>query len=91
MEHTHGPWRLGSKGSVVADTPPENYLPGSDAVEYYGGYLICESVTEANAKLIAAAPDLLEIAKEIQFESNRNCLGPVIRKALDATITKATE
>jgi len=41
--------------------------------------------------LHAAAPDLLEIAKEIQFESNRNCLGPVIRKALDAAIKKATE
>ena len=53
-------------------------------------FVILRDEGEANARLIAAAPDLLEIAKEIQFESNRNCLGPVIRKALDAAIKLAT-
>ena len=38
---------------------------GADDVEYYGGHLICESVNEANARLIAAAPDLLEALKTI--------------------------
>ncbi|MBC3906238.1 hypothetical protein [Undibacterium umbellatum] len=57
--HTPGPWRVGSSGGVVCDTPIKDGIPGSDEVKYYGGHLICESMTFANAKLIAAAPDLL--------------------------------
>ena len=38
-----------------------------------------------------AAQELLEVAKEIQFESNRNCLGPIIRRALDAAIKAAAK
>lgn len=62
-EHTRGPWRVGKGfGSVVADTPvPE--VNGSDAVEYYGGHLVAESISPANARLIAAAPDLLAALK----------------------------
>lgn len=33
---------------------------GDEAIKYYGGNLICESVSKANARLIAAAPELLE-------------------------------
>ncbi len=59
MPHTPGPWRRGRSGSVVSDTPvPE--MRGSGDVEFYGGHLICESVTDTNYKLIIAAPDLLE-------------------------------
>lgn len=64
MTFTPGPWRVGKTGCVVADVPvPE--MGGSDDVDYYGGHLICESVTPANAKLISAAPDLLKAAKAI--------------------------
>lgn len=51
---TPGPWRLGRVGSVVSDHPVQG-MSGSDAVEYYGGHLICESVTESNARLIVEA------------------------------------
>ena len=57
--HTPGPWRISRNGgAVVADTPiPE--MRGSDDTSYYGGHLICESVVDRNARLIASAPDLL--------------------------------
>ena len=64
---TPGPWRyvvLGrtkrrvEMGAVVADSSTR---PGSDEdVQHYGGHMVCESVSPVNARLIAAAPDLLE-------------------------------
>lgn len=52
-EHTKGPLRVGKGHAVVADHPvPE--MSGSDAVEYYGGHLVAESVTAANARRLAA-------------------------------------
>ena len=57
---TPGPWRVGNSGGVVSDLPIDGGVPGTADVEYYGGHLICETVTSANAKLIAAAPDLLD-------------------------------
>ena len=52
-EHTQEPWRLGNTSSVVADEPVIG-MNGSDAVEYYGGHLICESVVPSNARRIVA-------------------------------------
>lgn len=52
-EHTNGLLRVGHSGAVVADHPvPE--ISGSDAVEYYGGHLVAESVTAANARRLVA-------------------------------------
>ena len=57
MQHTKTPWRVGSPnrmGSVVADEPvPE--IGGSDAVAYYGGHLIAESIAPRNAEFIVRA------------------------------------
>lgn len=57
MQHTKTPWRVGSPsqmGSVVADEPvPE--INGSDAVQYYGGHLIAESIAPRNAAFIVRA------------------------------------
>ncbi|MEE9710057.1 hypothetical protein [Aeromonas caviae] len=58
-EHTKGMLRVGHSGAVVADHPvPE--MSGSDAVEYYGGHLVAESVTAANARRLAACWNLLD-------------------------------
>lgn len=58
-EHTKGLLRVGHSGAVVADHPvPE--MSGSDAVEYYGGHLVAESVTPANASRIVACWNLLD-------------------------------
>ena len=51
--HTPEPWRVGRPGTVVSDTPVPG-MGGSDAVEYYGGHLIGESIIEANASRIVA-------------------------------------
>jgi len=57
MQHTKTPWRVGNPsqmGSVVADEPvPE--IGGSDAVGYYGGHLIAESIAPRNAEFIVRA------------------------------------
>ncbi|WP_368173330.1 hypothetical protein [Aeromonas sp. R2-1] len=58
-EHTKGLLRVGHSGAVVADHPvPE--MSGSDAVEYFGGHLVAESVTAANARRLAACWNLLD-------------------------------
>lgn len=64
QKHTPGPWRVGD-GSFVIGNHPAPGITGSDDVHHYGGHLICESVSQANARLIAAAPDLLEALKDI--------------------------
>ena len=65
MSYTPGPWRIGKwGGSVVADAPAPG-VGGSDDVEHYGGHLVAESITPSNAKLIAAAPELLALLIEL--------------------------
>ena len=70
MSHTPGPWRVASDsdrhvetidGLQVASIKPL----GFDFVERWGE-------TVANARLIAAAPELLEVVKEV-VESLRGC------------------
>jgi len=60
--HTPGNWQLGKTGgTVVTDVIPDNALThtGHADKEYYGGYLIAESVLSMDdAKLIAAAPTM---------------------------------
>lgn len=58
---TKGVWSVGRRGSVIStesDGITINGGTGSDADIYYGGNLICESVSDNNASLIAAAPDM---------------------------------
>jgi hypothetical protein len=61
---TPGPWRVGKRGGcVVCDSDKGLTISGAigeQAIEYYGGNLIGESISIDNAKLIAAAPELLE-------------------------------
>jgi hypothetical protein len=51
--HTKTPWRAG-RGCVVADVPVPG-MGGSDAVEYYGGHLVAESITAENVEFIVRA------------------------------------
>lgn len=94
-EHTPGPWRVGkASGAVVSDSPDGLTLAGTTeanssregVTEFYGGNLICESATPANARLIAAAPDLLK-AGEAALRAMRemHAAGAVLdRGAFDA-------
>lgn len=65
-------WKVGNHPStVVSDTkikntnfptPPNQRESGDDEPEYYGGYLICESIGNIEtANLIAAAPKMLDM------------------------------
>lgn len=66
QQHTNGPWKVGqSYGAVIA---PYNGIEemSKEAFDAYGGYLICESANPNNARLIAAAPELLEALKKMQ-------------------------
>lgn len=52
---TKRPWRLGRPGTVVADDDTGLTLGGAtgpENVRYYGGNLICESISEANAAVV---------------------------------------
>jgi hypothetical protein len=58
-EHTKGLLRAGKGHAVVADHPvPE--MSGSDALDYYGGHMVAESVTAGNARRIVACWNLLD-------------------------------
>ncbi len=52
-------WKVGRHGTVVSSHPTTDRKDsGHGDVEYYGGYLVAESIANpAHATLIAAAPD----------------------------------
>jgi hypothetical protein len=100
LKHTQGPWRAGSgtggKGSVISDQLAVGALGGSDAIDYYGGNLIAESVAQENIPLIAAAPELLNVVIMIR-DADDDCshdnlprIPTTARAAIDAVIAKAT-
>jgi hypothetical protein len=64
-KHSKGTWSVGRPGTVITDCPDgfTKYTGhgGKAAVNYYGGYLIAESIIKpADAKLMAAAPEMYE-------------------------------
>ncbi len=87
-------WTKGKTGGcVVTDTPdglPENSgHSGTEAHEYYGGSLICESVyREKDVTLISAAPDMLEALQNL--ENDNNAIPEHAWKMVQDAIKKAT-
>lgn len=71
--HTPEPWRVGRPGAVVSDTPVPG-MGGSDAVEYYGGHLIGESIIEANARRIVACVNFCAGVSTENLETNEPLL-----------------
>lgn len=98
-----GEWSVG-KGSCVVSTTEDAITiggaTGKGAIYYYGGNLICESVSSENAKLIAAAPTMFEALCEIaegkgRYDEDRlrhaaNCIEDMVALAKEA-IKKVTE
>lgn len=61
FNYTKGNWSVGRVSStVVSDKVPDDYKPGSghDSTDYYGGFLIAESMKKDDAKLLSAAPEM---------------------------------
>lgn len=68
MKNNFGKWQIGNISStVISDIPFKNkYLQDSEDIHYYGGHLVCESIGNIhNARLIAAAPILLEALQAV--------------------------
>jgi hypothetical protein len=67
--HTKGPWELGaSKQSVVkADGQNSKVIAAIRTNDYLVNPRFEEGEAEANARLIAAAPDLLEALKDFTY------------------------
>ena len=84
--HTQGPWiarRMHTGGFDIMD--PRN----RDVVTVYGGGVEAES-REANARLIAAAPDLLDALKRARrYVADLPIVGDADLAVIDAAILKA--
>jgi hypothetical protein len=83
-EHTPGPW----KNIALSVYGPDIIDKRSKPIAKVGGKTFClgeAEVFHANARLIAAAPDLLEACKEALEKSH----DPVVEKILMRAITKA--
>ncbi len=67
--HTAGPWEVFSTGRGRVEVKSVYASPGMDDSQLYPASAISPGVNqEANARLIAAAPDLLEACKAIISE-----------------------
>lgn len=66
MTHTPGPWEVGSFSSVNAISDTNVKFRIADATNEYIGI----DQSDANARLIAAAPELLEALEEIVSKEN---------------------
>lgn len=75
-----GNWKIGKyRSTVVSDkkvvnknfpVPPNRSESTDEEIEYYGGYLVCESIgNEKFSKLIAAAPKMYEVLKSMENDN----------------------
>lgn len=74
MTHTPGPWKASPLvgGTIISSTPinTDGRDTGHNHKEYYGGYCIAESIsTDEDLHLISAAPDLLEVLKDLESDA----------------------
>lgn len=74
-------WKIGiHKSAVVSNTkvkntnfpsPPNPAESRDSDIGFYGGYLVCESIGNVeHARLIAAAPEMLEALEEVKALRN---------------------
>lgn len=90
MEHTPGPWKAESVKSDRHTLVYKRIMAGKEAVAFAGVYK--EHSAEANARLIAAAPELLEVLKgaESVIRQGGHLNGQWLLEA-HAAIAKATQ
>ena len=90
--HTHGPWSTDAAGSIPAQMDAS--VPMMD---YQVALVVSpvrgekgQAVREANAHLIAAAPELLEVAQLILAEDLLDFLPEEYASKVRAAVAKAT-
>lgn len=91
MAHTPGPWKIyrTTNGRAILGIGDKDAGGITDA-EF--GFWRSGAEYEANARLIAAAPELLEALKAVRDDFGDNCTaerGDEIRAMIAAAITKA--
>lgn len=90
-KHTRGPWRVaGGTKSVWTVTA---HGEGNISKTVNGGYLIADTFgtdRRANADLIAAAPELLAVARLVLDVDNAKSAKEHLEKMARAAIAKAT-
>jgi len=91
---TPGPWKVGASGHWIS--APEcggiGVASAGRAVTIGGGssYVISNTEAEANARLIAAAPDLLAALEKAQEYFDGYSTRDTVKRAIAAAIAKAT-
>lgn len=94
--HTPGPWYIDRTGEHYGQRPygiraGERGLTRRNIVNWGGFAAPASPETEANARLIAAAPDLLEALTRLVETARPDCpAGAVAFEAARAAIAKAT-
>lgn len=98
-KHTPGPWRLNEfhvnrEGLTVCELVTSD---NSKRIARIDGHVLdsCKASNEANAdaRLISASPDLLSVARELEFLIKKYDVGAIpmrLRQDLKNAITKAT-
>lgn len=88
IKHTPGPWRSGDVFNTVFGPPNGNPSPLTIAtVHMLHSY--DDGSKNANARLIAAAPELLEACKAALHDKPPVCLRPTVVEMLISAIRKA--
>lgn len=86
--HTPGPWRIGDAGNTIFGAP--NGTPSPDTIAYQIGE--AKGAKRANARLIAAAPELLAACRAVVKESELfSGNEPSWVKSCRSAIRRATE
>ncbi len=90
MSHTKGPWTLGT-GSIPGSPKNHAVCSGPCIVANVVSIISETRSSEANARLIAAAPELLEALETIAgFAPGNGDVCEIIAKRARAAIAKAT-
>ena len=86
-KHTPGPWKFGKEGAIEYNDV-QNYICGADET-----LIVYGQVKDADARLISAAPDLLEACRAMLdccYDMDRNDETLAAVKATMKAIAKAT-
>lgn len=83
-------------GTVITNTsdglPEKCGHSGSDANEYYGGSLVCESIwRQKDVSLISAAPDMLNVLSELIEWEKCNHIEIELFVKIKNAVNKATD